>query len=290
MTVPRAVLHNVQLQSQPIRLLRPTFSKEAGSKPAPSEELSNRQRSGKEHTQQPASMPVLATEHQALEMAKQQGQRIGYEAGYQDGLAQARRDAQEQVEKLAQELARKHVDEAYSRADQQAQKQIQQLKSELQQQYNRITHLSQELPAQLVQYLQDVEDDMLALVYEVVCRILGDEAASLPGLRAQLQLSLKAWNGRTMLSVHIHPDDMELLQGDASSQKVLKNAGFSIEKSSLRWVSDPKINLGGCLLRSSEGELDARLEVQLQTLKTVLLKTRAARKPLPIPAAPGNTV
>lgn len=281
MTAPRAVLHNVQIQTLPRRLTRPVSSETAVSEPSGTAESSAQYSSRKEH-QGPSAAPLSRTaELQALDAAQQQGQQMGYELGYQEGLEHARREAQEQVAKLAQELAKKQVDEAFSRAEQQAQKHVQHLQAQLQQQFDRITTLSQQLPAQLVQYLQDAEDDMLALVYEVVCRILGDEAASLPGLRAQLQLCLKAWNGRAMLSVHIHPEDMDLLQSDEGSQKMLKSAGFSIEKSSLRWVSDPQINLGGCQLRSAEGELDARLEVQLHALTNSLLKTRAARKNLP---------
>jgi flagellar assembly protein FliH len=59
---------------------------------------------------------------------------------------------------------------------------------------------------------------------------------------------------------------------------MLSASGFTAERQTLRWVADPEVQLGGCLLRSEEGALDARLEVQLQALGASLAQTREVRR------------
>ncbi|WP_373851511.1 FliH/SctL family protein, partial [Delftia acidovorans] len=127
-------------------------------------------------------------------------------------------------------------------------------------------------------FLQAAEEDMLSLVFEAVCRITGEQAVSRDGARAMLQRTVQAWHGRRPLSVHVHPDDLDALQSDAQLRQMLSASGFTAERQTLRWVADPEVQLGGCLLRSEEGALDARLEVQLQALRASLAQTREVRR------------
>ena len=39
-------------------------------------------------------------------------------------------------------------------------------------------------------------------------------------------------------------------------------------------VADPKVNLGGCIIESESGAVDARLETQLRVLERAMLKSR----------------
>jgi flagellar assembly protein FliH len=59
-------------------------------------------------------------------------------------------------------------------------------------------------------------------------------------------------------------------------EKVLKVA--QAEGQSRNWTiqSDATIELGGCLFESPEGNLDARLETQIEILRTALLENRGA--------------
>ncbi len=216
-----------------------------------------------------------------------------FDRGYQQGLEQARREAEQreaqathsmQAATRAREAQDAATQQAQARAQMQAQvhaqTQAQELNASLTRLQELLDTLRAKLPEQMHACLQDAEDDMLELVYEVVCRVLGESVASLDGLRAQLQSTLKAWHGRAPLSLHLHPDDLALLQADATTAEFLRASGFSAERASLRWVADPEVTLGGCMLRTSEGALDARLEVQLQALKASLVTTRASRRHL----------
>lgn len=218
------------------------------------------------------------TDQDKLDEAKRNGQEQGYETGYQAGVRDAQQETRQLSERRVQDLTEQRVREALAEAQLQTQEQAERAQALLRSQYGRLNTLCQQIPVELNRYLHDGEDDMLALVNEVVCRILGDKAATVSGLRLQLQHHLKSWHGRALLNLHLHSDDMALLQADEETSNLLRGAGFCGESASLHWVADPDIVLGGCKLRSSEGALDARLEVQLQALKTTLLDTRAARK------------
>ncbi|GKS88074.1 FliH/SctL family protein [Acidovorax sp. SUPP2539] len=234
-----------------------------------------------------AAAPELAL---AAELTKrhehllEQERRAAHDKGYQEGIAQAQREAQQQIEKLATTMAQDQVSRAAADAQKAAQDHSRQLNDKLHQQSKLLEKILTELPAERERCLRNAEEDMLALAFEVVCRILGDQAATQDGLRALLDRSLKSWHGRSPLSIHLHPEDVLLLRTDADSLQLLSAAGFSAERASLRWVADAKVASGGVLLRSAEGALDARLEVQLDALKASLLQTREARRSLvPVP-------
>lgn len=222
----------------------------------------------------------LAKRHEHL---LEQERRAAHNEGYQEGIEQAQREARQQMEKLATTMAQEQVSRAVADAQKAAQDHSRKLNDKLHQQSKLLEKILAELPAERERCLRNAEEDMLALAFEMVCRILGDQAATQDGLRALLDRSLKSWHGRSPLSIHLHPEDVQLLRADADSLQLLSAAGFSAERASLRWVADAKVAAGGVLLRAAEGALDARLEVQLDALKASLLQTREARRSL-VPA------
>ncbi|MDR3018772.1 MAG: hypothetical protein LBV56_25345 [Delftia acidovorans] len=204
-------------------------------------------------------------------------------AAYEEGLKAGRKAGDAELEQRAQALSHEQaqVREATA-ALQREQKEWQQRRQAGEQQMSAqrdsLQRLLQQLPEAWEGFLQDAEEDMLSLVFEAVCRITGEQAISRDGARAMLQRTVQAWHGRRPLSVHVHPDDLDALQSDAPLRQMLSASGFTAERQTLRWVADPEVQLGGCLLRSEEGALDARLEVQLQALRASLAQTREVRR------------
>ncbi len=128
--------------------------------------------------------------------------------------------------------------------------------------------------------LADSEDELIALSYEATCRVLGSEAATLAGIRSMVKHLLASHGHREQFAVHVHPDDLPL---------VSQGAGQVGE--SWRWVGDDSVQLGGLVLRSAQGTLDARLEVQLAALAEALLTVRRNRNGAPpLPAAAENSL
>lgn len=205
------------------------------------------------------------------------------QTAYEEGLKAGRQAAQVEFDQRMQAQSREQsqIREAFARLQQgqealEQQKQAAMRQTEAQQ--ASLQRLLEQLPVAWERRLQDAEEDMLALVFETLCRIVGEQAASREGARAMLQRTVQAWHGRQPLSVHVHPEDLALLQSDAVLDRTLAAAGFSAEHQMLRWVADPAVQWGGCLLRSEEGALDARLEVQLQAVRTTLVQAREVRR------------
>ncbi len=283
MTHEPTVLHDVSMQALPRRLPR--------NEPVQSVTIDTAQNAKAANAAVMAEQAVLVdagVSQQQHPVVAEEVDTNAFENGYQEGYQKAKQAADQEVRRLAEqlaiELAEQKVRQAYEQASAEAKKLAEQAVKKLEAQWQvKLTQLGdlvEQFPVQFNAYLADAEDDMLALVYEVVCRILGEEGTSLPGLRAQLQQCLKAWHGHALLNIELHPDDLALLQSDEESLKLLKMGGFSAERSTLRWVADPRVKVGGCRLRSAEGILDARLEVQFKALEATLLSTRASRRHL----------
>jgi flagellar assembly protein FliH len=126
----------------------------------------------------------------------------------------------------------------------------------------------QGLAAQLVQaraaVLADAEDGVVELAFAALCRILGEQAASRDGVHAMVARCAADVREREQVGIRLHPDDVALLDDGAGHHA--------------RFSADPGIALGGCIVDSSTGALDARLETQLTRLAETLLAVRAARR------------
>ena len=137
----------------------------------------------------------------------------------------------------------------------------------LQAQHERLQKIAQGAQESMATLLAAAEDDMVALCYETLCRLIGASAVGPEAVRAQLA-RLAALHGGTDLVLHVHPQDAELLErGPAGA---------------FTWVADIEVGLGGCILKSSRGALDARLETMLSACKATLLEARARRSQGPL--------
>ena len=90
---------------------------------------------------------------------------------------------------------------------------------------------------------------------------------------------MQDWNKQLALKVYMHPGDLALLlpQDKVPAENVEKDL-VRLGLNQVQWVPDASILLGGCVLRSAEGGLDARLQTQLEALRVVFLEARNARQ------------
>ena len=68
--------------------------------------------------------------------------------------------------------------------------------------------------------------------------------------------------------VKVAPQDFELL--NARRRELLEDGSAS----EVELVADEQVKWGGCVLEGTSGNLDARLETQLQRLRDTLLRAR----------------
>jgi flagellar assembly protein FliH len=228
------VFRGLPLAGAPVRLQR-------GARP-PSVESSAT-------AQADAAALLAAQQARALEDAVREGRaegvRLGFDQGLREGLAeaQARNDAALQAA----------VQEAVTAADEAR---------------DALGALLGALQASRRQWLADAEDDMVALCFGAVCRLLGENAIDPEVVRRQLAHLVAEYGAGPVVELRVHPQDLALAES------------VSVE-SPCTWVADAEVAIGGCIVRGGAGGLDLRLEVMLARLKDALLQARLARAPAP---------
>ncbi|MFL6676172.1 MAG: FliH/SctL family protein [Massilia sp.] len=213
-------------------------------------------------------------------LAKAQEELAGVEArleeefrrGYEQGLDEGQRQASESMLTAALEEARslglKQGTEAGLRAAQEA------AAVARNESLAALERMLAAIPEQLHARLAALEDDMVALCFHAVTRVLGETAATREGLRSMLGQALTQYGARELVEVRLHPDDLQLLARDEVIGPWLRQREGG---SRVQLVADAAIALGGVVLRSPAGRLDARLETQVAGLRHALLSVRAAR-------------
>lgn len=201
---------------------------------------------------------------------EEEARRRGYEDGLAKGLAEGRERAAEDARQAAVEAEHKAARDLEARAERLTQELQKQAQAVVEARVQALNGLIDGLPPRIEARLSDAEDDMLALCFEAVCRMLG-EAAAQPGLvRMQLAQAMSRLRSRRLVAVHLHPDDLVALQKTQDAAASALPGGEDVQ-----WIASTEVALGGCILQSPEGGLDARFETQLHALRDLLLQSRA---------------
>lgn len=260
--VPLPVLRNVVVQDMPHTLARPRRCA-----------LSVRE------LERPVAL-APETVHRVQTGTYEEGVAAGYHEGLAAGRAAQLAESQALVDKMGEQARAKGLSEGHAEGVRQGHEEsaeaAEQLRLQLIEQgratvdahKRRFEQMALSLSKQSGQLAADAEDDLVAMSFEVVCRLLGERAATPAGIRSMVE-HLLAQRALTALAVHVHPDDLQLLRAES---------GDGVAETSWQWVADEKVQLGGVILRSPDGNLDARLEVQLDTLRQTLLQARQDRR------------
>ena len=199
----------------------------------------------------------------ADEQAELERQAVALQQAYQSGLAQGRQAV------LEDELARQR--QAGYEAGLAAGNAVAQeaARAELAEHLRSLEQVLRALPAHHAELLTQAEEDMVALSMETVHRLLGEQAAQVDVVRDLVQCAVRNYRGEREVAVHLHPSDYQCLLTDVafSTWQAGQQAG-------VRLIADHDVQLGGLMLRTNAGSLDARLEYQLQMLHVSLLQQR----------------
>ena len=140
--------------------------------------------------------------------------------------------------------------------------------AEFQQQLDSLRAVIQSARDAHTRHLEEVADEAGEIVFTAVCKILGDGFTNREGAVATVREAVRRSKERGRLLVRVSPEDFELL---SSRRRELLEGAVAGE---VDLVADEKVKLGGCLLEGASGSLDARLELQLQRLREVLVRAR----------------
>jgi flagellar assembly protein FliH len=132
----------------------------------------------------------------------------------------------------------------------------------------RVRSLAGKLSDALATGIGGVEDLAVAIAFEAVCKILGEAAISADGVRAQIKQAAAHAKTNERLVVRLHNADLDALRTAGALDAILA------ADTTVSWVADSSIELGGCVVETAGGVLDARLETQIDRMRTALLAAR----------------
>ena len=126
----------------------------------------------------------------------------------------------------------------------------------------------------LTEGIEGAEDAIVEITFEAICKVIGGNLVDKDGVIAVVREVINHAKERENLAIRVSPDDFSLL----SEHRARLLSG--IEESTAELIADDRVILGGCLLEAPGGNLDGRLEIQLQQLRDALLSARSKRNTL----------
>ena len=108
------------------------------------------------------------------------------------------------------------------------------------------------------------ETGMVELALQIAKKIVGREVAvDREIILTVVKTSLAKLHNRSVAIIHLNPEDFAFV--DAQRQRI----GF---RGALELIEDPTISMGGCLVHTETGEIDARIESQFDEIAHGLLE------------------
>ncbi|MGQ5524422.1 FliH/SctL family protein [Chitinimonas sp. PSY-7] len=201
--------------------------------------------------------PIAATVTPSVQPAT-----VDLEALREEAFRQVREEMQAEATKLAQAAQTRGYEEGLKQA-------AQQVAQEAEQRAAKIQTLLESITEHCRQALTGTEELAAQIAYETVCKIAGEHLITTNGVLAIAQKAIEAVGQQAVLKIRVSPQDLALLAiEDASTPS----------SSVLTWMPDERIQAGGCIVETTLGELDARLDGLLAKTRQALLSARESRR------------
>lgn len=121
-----------------------------------------------------------------------------------------------------------------------------------------ICALRGKMESRLADELEALEPLLAGIVFEAVCKVVGEAVATPQGCADVLGALVSREKRGQVVEVRIHPADLQRLQ-DANESLALPQ-----QLDGLPLVADESVTAGGCVLGLRGGEVDLRFDRQLQ--------------------------
>jgi len=141
--------------------------------------------------------------------------------------------------------------------------------SEQASQLQALANVARSARTRLEQDIEDLADVGAEIVFEGVCKVLGQALGDREGVIAAVRESVRRARDRSRLIVRVSPADFDVIRQHRN--KILEG----LEAGQVEIAADDRVELGGCLLETPSGNLDGRLEVQLANLRRTLLEAKS---------------
>lgn len=127
----------------------------------------------------------------------------------------------------------------------------------------RFAETLKELSSLSAEIISHVESDLVELAMQIAKKVVRREVSVDREIALTLvRVSLSKLNQRTAAKVHLNPEDLSFVQ------KYTDGLDF---RGTLELIEDPSISVGGCLIHTENGDVDARIESQFDEIAFGLL-------------------
>ena len=139
----------------------------------------------------------------------------------------------------------------------------------LMQQRSEIQHLHsgvlESLRKSVAEVLRESEETLVDLAFEVARKLVAEVPVAREQVEANVRAAMAEAKDATEFLVHLHPDDLDLLQRHASELLAPETA-----PPNTRFVGASDVDRGGCVVRTEFGAIDARRETRLARVRRAL--------------------
>lgn len=179
----------------------------------------------------------------------------------EEALAELREQLEAERERARQSGYREGERQGREEAAQEQEKQIEALRA-----------LLQSLAKEQECLIRGAEDAAVEIGFAAAAKIMGQAEVDRSLVQAMVKQAMTLVLEREGLIIHLAPDDCRWME------KQLSTDPEGREWTDIEFKADEQIGLGGCVIESRLGSLDARLELQLAALKELLLDARARKR------------
>jgi flagellar assembly protein FliH len=171
----------------------------------------------------------------------------------------AQREAEQaRVEAQYREAVKRGHDEGFERGLREGREEYLAVCARMQGVIDALSHAKDEVTAQL-------EPAAVEMVLEAIAMVLGRATAGREGMVALVEQVVSGLRGRQCVEVRLHPDDLALLGG----VDIALSSGMTVQ-----WQADASLVLGGCVVVTPGGDLDARLDRVVEAFRQSMLTAR----------------
>ena len=127
---------------------------------------------------------------------------------------------------------------------------------------NLLANLEQSVQTQITRRLQDIEGELIEFSTEAAIRLVSGAPITTEIIEASIREAVSNAEQNTEVAVYMNPEDMKMLRTDDSDL-----LAQSPHERKMKFVVDPKISRGGCVVDTDCGLIDGQREKRIELLK-----------------------
>lgn len=166
----------------------------------------------------------------------------------------------EELEQLREEIDSERQNAAETGYDEGYEKGLADAESEIADRVRQLDELIFNVKEKIDERIYENRDAMVEIAFAAITKMLGELLPTKEGAIAAVRNAIQFVSNRDKLIFRVSERDYQLIKDNAS--QITSNS----DSSDIKIIPDNQVQLGGCILESSSGGLDSRLEIQLNTL------------------------